>query len=142
MLEIFYSVIALKSLIFISSEYLCPKELSFWGMFVIWKHVFWICYKQSVSVDCFKSGHVCVCLVSAENLEKSLRQMEKHLLQLEKDLDTFSSADDPQDLFLSKMAISFHMFAYTQYFFFFTFLSKHFSSLLLCYQHCSCFCAW
>uniref|UniRef100_A0A672KAI5 Protein diaphanous homolog 3-like n=1 Tax=Sinocyclocheilus grahami TaxID=75366 RepID=A0A672KAI5_SINGR len=50
--------------------------------------------------------------VSAENLEKSLRQMEKHLLQLEKDLDTFSSTDDQQDLFLSKMAISFHTFAY------------------------------
>uniref|UniRef100_A0A8C1ZXD8 Diaphanous-related formin 3 n=1 Tax=Cyprinus carpio TaxID=7962 RepID=A0A8C1ZXD8_CYPCA len=43
---------------------------------------------------------------------KSLRQMEKHLLQLEKDLDTFSSTDDQQDLFFSKMAISFHTFAY------------------------------
>uniref|UniRef100_A0A671T2R8 Protein diaphanous homolog 3-like n=1 Tax=Sinocyclocheilus anshuiensis TaxID=1608454 RepID=A0A671T2R8_9TELE len=53
--------------------------------------------------------------VSAENLEKSLRQMEKHLLQLEKDLDTFSSTDDQQDLFLSKMAISFHTFARDQY---------------------------
>ncbi len=75
---------------------------------------------------------MCVCLVSAENLEKSLRQMEKHLLQLEKDLDTFSSADDPQDLFLSKMAISFHVFAHTQYFLF---------SLLFClntFLHC-CF---
>uniref|UniRef100_A0A673H989 Protein diaphanous homolog 3-like n=1 Tax=Sinocyclocheilus rhinocerous TaxID=307959 RepID=A0A673H989_9TELE len=50
--------------------------------------------------------------VSAENLEKSLRQMEKHLLQLEKDLDTFSSTDDQQYLFHSKMAISFHTFAY------------------------------
>uniref|UniRef100_A0A671PU91 Protein diaphanous homolog 3-like n=1 Tax=Sinocyclocheilus anshuiensis TaxID=1608454 RepID=A0A671PU91_9TELE len=50
--------------------------------------------------------------VSAENLEKSLRQMEKHLLQLEKDLDTFSSTDDQQDLLHSKMAISFHTFAY------------------------------
>lgn len=49
-------------------------------------------------------------LVSAENLEKSLKQMEKHLLQLEKDLDTFSSTDDQQDLFHSKMAISFHTF--------------------------------
>uniref|UniRef100_A0A8C1VZI2 Diaphanous-related formin 3 n=1 Tax=Cyprinus carpio TaxID=7962 RepID=A0A8C1VZI2_CYPCA len=37
--------------------------------------------------------------VSAENLEKSLRQMEKQLLQLEKDLDTFSSTDDQKDLF-------------------------------------------
>ncbi|XP_042622535.1 protein diaphanous homolog 3-like isoform X3 [Cyprinus carpio] len=42
--------------------------------------------------------------VSAENLEKSLRQMEKQLLQLEKDLDTFSSTDDQKDLFHSKMA--------------------------------------
>ncbi|XP_050979347.1 protein diaphanous homolog 3 [Labeo rohita] len=42
--------------------------------------------------------------VSAENLEKCLRQMEKHLLQLEKDLDTFSTADNQQDLFHSKMA--------------------------------------
>ncbi|KAA0707585.1 Protein diaphanous -like protein 3 [Triplophysa tibetana] len=42
--------------------------------------------------------------VSAENMEKSLRQMELHLLQLEKDLETFSSTDD-QDLFHSKMAI-------------------------------------
>uniref|UniRef100_A0A9J7Z955 Diaphanous-related formin 3 n=2 Tax=Cyprinus carpio TaxID=7962 RepID=A0A9J7Z955_CYPCA len=50
--------------------------------------------------------------VSAENLEKSLRQMEKQLLQLEKDLDTFSSTDDQKDLFHSKMAISFHTFAY------------------------------
>uniref|UniRef100_A0A8C1RDE5 Diaphanous-related formin 3 n=1 Tax=Cyprinus carpio TaxID=7962 RepID=A0A8C1RDE5_CYPCA len=46
---------------------------------------------------------------------KSLRQMEKHLLQLEKDLDTFSSTDDQQDLFFSKMAISFHTFARDQY---------------------------
>ncbi|XDV51444.1 hypothetical protein PO909_020318 [Leuciscus waleckii] len=53
--------------------------------------------------------------VSAENLEKSLRQMEKHLLQLEKDLNTFSSTDDQQDLFHSKMAISFHTFARDQY---------------------------
>ncbi|KAI4890828.1 hypothetical protein NFI96_013657 [Prochilodus magdalenae] len=37
--------------------------------------------------------------VSAENLEKSLRQMEKQLLQLEKDLDTFNSLNDQQDLF-------------------------------------------
>ncbi|XP_052465463.1 protein diaphanous homolog 3 isoform X1 [Carassius gibelio] len=42
--------------------------------------------------------------VSAENLETSLRQMEKQLLQLEKDLDSFSSTDDQQDLFHSKMA--------------------------------------
>uniref|UniRef100_A0A096LVT6 Diaphanous-related formin 3 n=1 Tax=Poecilia formosa TaxID=48698 RepID=A0A096LVT6_POEFO len=43
--------------------------------------------------------------VSAENLEKSLRQMERQLLQLERDLETFSSTDDPNDMFLTKMAI-------------------------------------
>ncbi|XP_051957573.1 protein diaphanous homolog 3 [Xyrauchen texanus] len=52
--------------------------------------------------------------VSAENLEKCLKQMEKHLLQLEKDLDTFSSTDDQQDLFHSKMA-SFSTQARDQY---------------------------
>uniref|UniRef100_A0A7N6BB30 Diaphanous-related formin 3 n=1 Tax=Anabas testudineus TaxID=64144 RepID=A0A7N6BB30_ANATE len=36
--------------------------------------------------------------VSAENLEKSLRQMERQLLQLERDLETFSSPDDPNDI--------------------------------------------
>uniref|UniRef100_A0A8C6M6L1 Diaphanous-related formin 3 n=1 Tax=Nothobranchius furzeri TaxID=105023 RepID=A0A8C6M6L1_NOTFU len=45
--------------------------------------------------------------VSAENLEKSLRQMERQLLQLERDLETFSSPDDPSDMFFTKMAISF-----------------------------------
>lgn len=51
---------------------------------------------------------VCGCVsVSAENLEKSLRQMEKQLLQLERDLETFSSPDDPNDMFFTKMAISF-----------------------------------
>ncbi|KAM9366254.1 protein diaphanous homolog 3-like [Symphorus nematophorus] len=43
--------------------------------------------------------------VSAENLEKSLRQMERQLLQLERDLETFSSPDDPNDMFFTKMAI-------------------------------------
>ncbi|KAG8001311.1 Protein diaphanous-like protein 3, partial [Nibea albiflora] len=38
-------------------------------------------------------------VVSAENLEKSLRQMERQLLQLERDLETFSSPDDPNDMF-------------------------------------------
>lgn len=46
-------------------------------------------------------------LVSAENLAKSLMQMERQLLQLEKDLETFSSHDDPTDMFFTKMAISF-----------------------------------
>ncbi|CAJ1049539.1 protein diaphanous homolog 3-like isoform X2 [Xyrichtys novacula] len=45
--------------------------------------------------------------VSAENLEKSLRQMERQLLQLERDLETFSSPDDPNDMFFTKMDISF-----------------------------------
>ncbi|XP_056134273.1 protein diaphanous homolog 3 [Lampris incognitus] len=52
--------------------------------------------------------------VSAENLEKSLRQMEKQLLQLERDLKTFSSPDDPNDMFLTKMA-SFAQCAREQY---------------------------
>lgn len=67
--------------------------------------------------------HKCACLllkvlvflcllVSAENLEKSLRQMEKQLQQLERDLETFSSTDDPNDMFLTKMAISFHIYAH------------------------------
>lgn len=51
--------------------------------------------------------------VSAENIEKSLRQMEIQLLQLEKDLETFSSTDD-QDLFHIKMA-SFSTHARDQY---------------------------
>lgn len=51
---------------------------------------------------------VCECVsVSAENLEKSLRQMERQLQQLERDLETFASPDDPNDMFLTKMAISF-----------------------------------
>ncbi|KPP76191.1 hypothetical protein Z043_104487 [Scleropages formosus] len=36
--------------------------------------------------------------VSAENLEKNLKQMEKQLLQLEKDLETFSAPDDSRDM--------------------------------------------
>ncbi|XP_056235641.1 protein diaphanous homolog 3-like isoform X1 [Seriola aureovittata] len=52
--------------------------------------------------------------VSAENLEKSLRQMERQLLQLERDLETFSSPDDPNDTFFTKMA-SFSKVAREQY---------------------------
>ncbi|XP_034019376.1 protein diaphanous homolog 3-like [Thalassophryne amazonica] len=52
--------------------------------------------------------------VSAENLEKSLRQMERQLLQLERDLETFSSPDDPSDMFFTKMA-SFWQSAREQY---------------------------
>lgn len=52
--------------------------------------------------------------VSAENLAKCLMQMERQLLQLEKDLETFSSHDDPTDMFFTKMAISFrHAFVHT-----------------------------
>lgn len=61
-------------------------------------------YKNRCDV-CFDI-HECV-LVSAENLEKSLRQMERQLQQLERDLETFASPDDPNDMFLTKMAISF-----------------------------------
>ncbi|XP_070787259.1 protein diaphanous homolog 3-like [Enoplosus armatus] len=52
--------------------------------------------------------------VSAENLEKSLKQMERQLLQLERDLETFSSPDDPNDMFFAKMA-SFSKVAREQY---------------------------
>ncbi|XP_031702229.1 protein diaphanous homolog 3 [Anarrhichthys ocellatus] len=52
--------------------------------------------------------------VSAENLEKNLRQMERQLLQLERDLETFSSPDDPNDMFFTKMA-SFSKVAREQY---------------------------
>lgn len=52
--------------------------------------------------------------VSAENLEKSLRQMERQLLQLERDLETFSSPDDPSDMFFTKMT-SFCTVAREQY---------------------------
>lgn len=45
--------------------------------------------------------------VSAENLEKSLKQMDRQLQQLERDLETFASPDDPNDMFFTKMAISF-----------------------------------
>ncbi|XP_053720468.1 protein diaphanous homolog 3-like isoform X2 [Synchiropus splendidus] len=52
--------------------------------------------------------------VSAENLEKSLRQMERQLLQLERDLETFASSDDPSDMFSTKM-MSFSEEAREQY---------------------------
>ncbi|XP_042558841.1 protein diaphanous homolog 3 isoform X5 [Clupea harengus] len=41
--------------------------------------------------------------VSAENLEKSLRLMERQLEQLDRDLQTFSSPQDQQDMFTTKM---------------------------------------
>ncbi|XP_068173739.1 protein diaphanous homolog 3-like [Antennarius striatus] len=52
--------------------------------------------------------------VSAENLEKSLKQMERQMLQLERDLETFSSPDDPNDMFFTKM-VSFSKIAEEQY---------------------------
>lgn len=67
-----------------------------------WHVAIFLCAFTNVCVD------VCGCVsVSAENLEKSLRQMERQLLQLERDLETFSSPDDPNDMFFTKMAISF-----------------------------------
>uniref|UniRef100_A0A8C0J1T7 Diaphanous related formin 3 n=1 Tax=Chelonoidis abingdonii TaxID=106734 RepID=A0A8C0J1T7_CHEAB len=45
--------------------------------------------------------------VSAENLEKNLKQMERQLQQLEKDLKIFPPPDDIHDKFVTKMSISF-----------------------------------
>ncbi|XP_062983497.1 protein diaphanous homolog 3 [Elgaria multicarinata webbii] len=42
--------------------------------------------------------------VSAESLEKSLKQMERQLKQLEKDLETFPLSEDIHDKFVTKMA--------------------------------------
>lgn len=52
--------------------------------------------------------------VSAENMEKTLRQMERQLQQLERDLQTFSSPQDEQDMFTTKMT-SFSQQAREQY---------------------------
>ncbi|XP_036396699.1 protein diaphanous homolog 3-like [Megalops cyprinoides] len=52
--------------------------------------------------------------VSAESLERSLKQMERQLAQLEKDLETFSCPDDAQDMFVTKMS-SFALHAREQY---------------------------
>uniref|UniRef100_A0A7M4FPM1 Diaphanous related formin 3 n=1 Tax=Crocodylus porosus TaxID=8502 RepID=A0A7M4FPM1_CROPO len=43
--------------------------------------------------------------VSAENLEKSLKQMEKQLQQLETELDTFPSPEDKHDKFVMKIFV-------------------------------------
>uniref|UniRef100_A0A8C3S544 Diaphanous related formin 3 n=1 Tax=Chelydra serpentina TaxID=8475 RepID=A0A8C3S544_CHESE len=43
--------------------------------------------------------------VSAENLEKNLRQMERQLQQLEKDLKIFPPSDDIHDKFVTKMEL-------------------------------------
>ena len=57
---------------------------------------------------CIMNVFVCGCVpVSAENVEKNLRQMERQLLQLQRDLETFTSPDDPNDMFFPKMDISF-----------------------------------
>lgn len=67
----------------------------------------WVCFPCAVT-NVRVCLDICGCVsVSAENLEKSLRQMERQLLQLERDLETFNSPDDPNDMFLTKMAISF-----------------------------------
>ncbi|XP_068603657.1 protein diaphanous homolog 3-like [Brachionichthys hirsutus] len=52
--------------------------------------------------------------VSAENVEKSLKQMERQMQQLERDLKTFSTPDDPNDMFFTKM-VSFSKVAEEQY---------------------------
>uniref|UniRef100_S4R988 FH2 domain-containing protein n=1 Tax=Petromyzon marinus TaxID=7757 RepID=S4R988_PETMA len=44
--------------------------------------------------------------VAAENLQKSLKQMEKQVQQLEGDLRAFSTTDDDTDKFVEKMTIS------------------------------------
>ncbi|XP_064165909.1 protein diaphanous homolog 3-like [Anguilla rostrata] len=51
--------------------------------------------------------------VSAENLERNLKQMERQIAQLERDLETFSS-EEPQDMFVSKMS-SFSLVAREQH---------------------------
>ncbi|XP_028834899.1 protein diaphanous homolog 3 isoform X2 [Denticeps clupeoides] len=52
--------------------------------------------------------------VSAENLEKSLRQMEGQLRQLDSELESFSFSQDPNDRFSTKMA-SFSKYARDHY---------------------------
>ncbi|XP_058886258.1 protein diaphanous homolog 3-like isoform X2 [Acipenser ruthenus] len=52
--------------------------------------------------------------VSAENLEKNLKQMEGQLLQLEKDLETFPPTEDMHDKFVTKLS-SFSKQAREQY---------------------------
>ncbi|CAM9532670.1 unnamed protein product [Lampetra planeri] len=45
--------------------------------------------------------------VSAENLQKNLKQMENQIEQLEKDIQSFPSTEDVNDKFVEKMTISF-----------------------------------
>ncbi|XP_038597190.1 protein diaphanous homolog 3 isoform X2 [Tachyglossus aculeatus] len=52
--------------------------------------------------------------VSAENLEKNLKQMERQLQQLEKDLETFPPPEDAYDKFVTKMS-SFAAYAREQW---------------------------
>ncbi|XP_019380797.1 PREDICTED: protein diaphanous homolog 3 isoform X1 [Gavialis gangeticus] len=52
--------------------------------------------------------------VSAENLEKSLKQMEKQLQQLETELETFPPPEDKHDKFVTKMS-SFAVYAREHY---------------------------
>lgn len=83
--------------------------LSFLCLFccIFLKHVCFFCVLFT-RCRCHLGLDVRECVsVSAENLEKSLRQMERQLQQLERDLETFASPDDPNDMFLTKMAISF-----------------------------------
>ncbi|KFV59721.1 Protein diaphanous 3, partial [Tyto alba] len=50
--------------------------------------------------------------VSAENLEKSLKHMERQFQQLEKDLQTFPVPEDKHDKFVAKMSISFATYSF------------------------------
>lgn len=68
--------------------------------------VFSLCFYKCMCA-CVSWNTLIYVSVSAENLEKILRQMERQLLQLERDLETFSSPDDPNDMFFTKMSISF-----------------------------------
>ncbi|NXD70417.1 DIAP3 protein, partial [Eolophus roseicapillus] len=59
--------------------------------------------------------HFLVEVFSAENLEKSLKHMERQLQQLEKDLKTFPVPEDKHDKFVAKMSISFGAFFFLVY---------------------------
>lgn len=62
-------------------------------------------WKQWVLFTVLTEWMFCI-LVSAENLEKSLKHMERQLQQLEKDLKTFPVPEDKHDKFVAKMSIS------------------------------------
>lgn len=83
-------------------------ELSFFVYYCFFLHISLTRGCVLLQMSLCVSWYIWMCVsVSAENLEKSLRQMERQLLQLERDLETFSSPDDQNDMFFTKMAISF-----------------------------------